>query len=125
MAAMKMPKDSDEAQAARQAALEEATRQALMVPLEVARKAVQVMELAAQVATLGNINALSDAGSGATMARAALTAGGLNVRTNALSLQDQSFAEPMLEELAGLEARAAEVEGQMRQTLIDRGRLPL
>ncbi len=125
MAAMRMPKDTEEDQAARGAALETATRHAILVPMDVARQAVQVMGLAVQAATDGNLNAISDAASGAAMARAALTSAGLNVRTNTVSLQDASFSAPMLEELRGLEQQAAELEAQLRKQLVERGHFPL
>jgi hypothetical protein len=47
------------------------------------------------------------------------------VRTNSISLSDQSYAEPMLMELAVLEQRVSEVEREIRQVLIERGKLPL
>jgi formiminotetrahydrofolate cyclodeaminase len=95
------------------------------VPFMVATKAVQVIELALQVISGGNLNAISDGGTAAALARAALTGAGLNVRTNSLSLSDAGYARPMLEDLAALEQRASDLEAQIRQQLIERGRLPL
>lgn len=123
LAAMKLPKDTEEQQAARAAAMEEATRGAMLIPLNVAQQAVQVMELAVQVASNGNVNAISDAGSSAALARAALTSAALNVRTNANALQDKTFATPMLETLAALDAQAAQYEAEMRQILAERGQI--
>ncbi|HNS38575.1 MAG TPA: glutamate formimidoyltransferase, partial [Anaerolineaceae bacterium] len=57
MAAFKLPKDTEEQQAARNAAVQQATFAAAQVPLTVARRAVQVMDLALQAAQLGNLNA--------------------------------------------------------------------
>ncbi len=125
MTAMRLPKDTEEQQSARGAAMEDATRKAMDVPFMVASKAVQVIELALQVITSGNLNAISDGGTAAALARAALTGAGLNVRTNSLSLSEIGYAQPMLQNLAALEARASELEGQIRQMLIERGRLPL
>jgi glutamate formiminotransferase / formiminotetrahydrofolate cyclodeaminase len=125
MASMKMPKDSEAQQAARSSALEQATRQAMLVPLEVARKAIQIMELSLQTAANGNINAISDAGTSAALARAALTGAGLNVRTNSISLKDPSFAQPFIEELVQLDQQAASIDQELRKILIERGHLPL
>lgn len=125
MAAMRMPKDTEEQQAARADAMEQATRKAMDVPFMVAQKAAQVVELALQVISHGNINAISDGGTAAALARAAITGAGLNVRTNSTSLNDPLYAEPMLMELAVLEQRVSEIEREIRQVLIERGKLPL
>ncbi len=125
MAAMKQPKETPEQQAARAAAIEKATHQAIAVPLSVARKAVAVIELAVQMANLGNVNAISDAGSAAALGRAALTGAGLNVRINANGLQDPAPAQPWLQELKQLEQQASEHEEKLRKVLIERGNLSL
>lgn len=125
LAAMRMPKESEEEQAARAEAIEQATRQAMLVPQGVARTAVRVYELAKQAAETGNLNAITDAATAAALAQAALTGAGLNVRTNSTSLQDASFAAPLLEELERLENRALELDQELHVVLVERGRLPL
>ncbi|MEJ5314384.1 glutamate formimidoyltransferase [Anaerolinea thermophila] len=124
LTASRMPKDTPEQQEIRARALEEATLGAIQVPLRVARKAVEIMALAVQVATLGNLNAISDAGSALAQARAALTGAGLNVRINCLGLSDPSLVETFVSELRQLEEQAATFETQMRDILIQRGKLP-
>jgi formiminotetrahydrofolate cyclodeaminase len=79
------------------------------------------MELACKCAKEANINAISDSMSGFAMARAALTAAGYNVKINLNSLEDKSVGEKMLEELQELEARADELEKEIRQTMGTRG----
>ena len=69
MAAMKLPKETPEQQAFRAEKIESATIGAAEVPLEVSRCAVTVMELALEAATIGNLNAISDAASAAALAR--------------------------------------------------------
>jgi glutamate formiminotransferase/formiminotetrahydrofolate cyclodeaminase len=88
MGALRLPKDSDSAAAAREAAVQLATLNATRVPLLTARNSLHVMELAAQCAKHGNANAVSDAMSGAVLAHAALTAAGYNVRINLKTLKD-------------------------------------
>jgi len=123
MAASKLPKDTPEQQAAREKALEQATRGAIQVPLAVAQRASRLLELALQAARLGNLNAISDAASGAALARAALTGAGLNVRINCLNLSDQAACQAYLEEVRELDARSAEIEAELRQVLVERGGL--
>lgn len=125
MAAFKLPKETSEQQEVRARAVEQATLQASRVPLEVAGKSVQVLELAAQVVSLGNLNAISDGATAAALARAALTGAGYNVRINIASLKDRTAAQPLLDELNGLERRASQIEDQVRLELQNRGGMPL
>jgi glutamate formiminotransferase/formiminotetrahydrofolate cyclodeaminase len=125
MAALKLLKETPEEAAWRTQAIQQATLNAAQVPLEAARKAVAVMDLALQVATYGNINAITDGGSGAALARAALTSAGWNVQINCLSLAGNPSCAGMLAELRQLEARAADLEAQILEQLRQRGNLPL
>jgi glutamate formiminotransferase/formiminotetrahydrofolate cyclodeaminase len=120
-----LPKDTPEQQAMRSTELEAATLRAAQVPLETAHRVVSVIGLALQAAELGNVNAISDAGTAAALARAALTGAGLNVRTNTLNLADRGAADRLLAEIESLETAAAEYEQRLRQCLRGRGRLPL
>lgn len=120
MAAFKLPKETAEQQAARDAAVEDATLKAAQVPLENARRALRVIEIAEQAARLGNANAITDAASAAAMGRAALTAAGYNVRINVASLKDKSAGEALLAELSLLETQAAEFETRIRLALEER-----
>jgi glutamate formiminotransferase/formiminotetrahydrofolate cyclodeaminase len=121
MGAFKLPKETDEEKTARTAAIHLATLNAARVPLEVARSAVKVMELALLAAKDGNLNAISDAASGAAMAQAALTAAGYNVRINLNSLEDRSAGRKMLAELKKLEKQARLTERELRGLMQTRG----
>jgi glutamate formiminotransferase/formiminotetrahydrofolate cyclodeaminase len=123
--AFMLPKDTPEAQARRSEAIQSATLGAARVPLDVARKAVEVMELSAQVVECGNRNAISDGATGAVMARAALSGAGYNVRINLSSLKDETIVVPMLAELRELENRADQFEERIREMLSERGRVSL
>ena len=119
----KLPKDSKEQQTARRAAIQLATMNAARVPLHTVKNAVKVMDLAARCANDGNINAISDAMSGAAVARAAVTAAGYNVRINLISLEDKSLGQNMLGELQELEKRADSIETEIRKTMEDRAHI--
>lgn len=121
MSAFKLPKDTAEEQASRDQAVEAATLTAIQVPLEVAEKAVNVLKLAAQVVSQGNLNAISDGASGAAMARAALTSAGYNVRINAASLHNPAFGETALKRMRELEEQADNLDTQIRVDLAKRG----
>ncbi len=91
MEAFRLPKKSDEEKAARQAAVEEATRGATLVPLEVLRRCREALQLAAEAVEKGNKNSISDAGVGALCGRTAAEGAFFNVCINLGGLQDQDF----------------------------------
>lgn len=121
MGAFKLPKENEEQQKARDAAVQMATLNAAHVPLHVADDAVKVMELALKCAQDGNVNAISDSMSGFAMSRAALTAAGYNVRINLNSLEDRSAGEKMLKELKDLQRKADKLEKEIQKVMKERG----
>ncbi|MCI0521709.1 MAG: glutamate formimidoyltransferase [Chloroflexi bacterium] len=125
MAAFKLPKETSEQAQTRAAAIEQATLRAAQVPLEIARQAAAVMELAVFAVSEGNLNAISDGAVAVTQARAALTGAGYNVRINAATLQDRQAAQTLLDEVRGLEKKAAALENEARLALSERGDLSL
>ena len=82
LAAIRMPRKTDEDLAARDAAMTAANLGATMVPLEVLEHAVEALELALTTARDGNPNSVTDAGVGAACALAAAEGASLNVRIN-------------------------------------------
>ncbi len=123
MGAFRLPKETEDEKNARQAAIQVATLNAARVPLHTVANAVKVIELAALCAKDGNLNAISDAMSGAALARAALTAAGYNVRINLNALEDKSAGEKMLNELRELEEKADTIEKEIRKTMEVRGQI--
>ena len=120
MGAFKLPKETEEEQTKRKAAIHVATFNAARVPLRVAKDAIKVMELACKCAKEANINAISDSMTGFAMSRAALTAASYNVKVNLNSLADKSGGEKMLEEVKELETKADELEREIRKTMSER-----
>jgi glutamate formiminotransferase/formiminotetrahydrofolate cyclodeaminase len=121
MKAMKLPKEPQEKAAERKAAIQAATLGAARSPLAVARMAVQAMQLALHAAQLGNTNAISDAGTAAAMAQAALQGAALNVRINVHGLGESSEGRALIVELKELESKAAEMQTQIDKQIQERG----
>ncbi len=121
MAAYRLPKETPAEQARRAQEINLATLIAAQVPLEVAEKSVQVLELAVQVAAHGNLNAISDGGTAAALSWAALTGAGYNVRTNLAGLRDQEQAQSLLHALRECESRAVTLQDEIRTVLAERG----
>lgn len=125
MNAFKLPKDTEEQEEARRQAIQAATLAAARQPLEAARSALAVQELAVESAEIGNLNAISDAASGATLARASLLCSAYNVRINMLSLDDQQAVKALAEQVSELEMKSAALDMKIRQILGDRGGMQL
>ncbi|MBV6399753.1 MAG: hypothetical protein CNIPEHKO_00030 [Anaerolineales bacterium] len=119
--AFKLPKETEEQQVARTAAIQRATLNAAHIPLHSAERSVKIMELAVKCAEHGNLNAISDALSGFAMSRASLTAAAYNVRINIHSLPDKSAGDGYLNELADLEKQADALETKIRKVMKERG----
>ena len=107
--------------AEREAAIETATIGAGEVPLQVARLSLEVARLGVAIAEIGNANAVTDGAAGVLMARTAVQVAALNVKTNAVGLQDQTLAQTWRQELATLEAEAEELAAAVIQIAGERG----
>ena len=104
--AYKLPKDSPEQQAARDAAIEQALVKAAETPLESAVACARVAELAAVCADKGNTSAASDAGVSALLAEAACRGAVYNVRINVAAMKDKAVGKPLVDAAMAALARA-------------------
>jgi glutamate formiminotransferase/formiminotetrahydrofolate cyclodeaminase len=125
MAAFGLPKETEAQKSARSDAIQAATLHAAEVPLDVVAMAAEVIELAAQVAEVGNTNAITDGGTGAAIARAGLNGAAMNVRINLSSLKDQRAVKNFETALIELEKRAEKAEARLKKALHERGGLPV
>jgi len=107
MNAFRLPKDTEEQVAARNAEIQKALIGACEVPLTIAQKCMEVLELSEYVAGNGNANAVSDAGVSALMAEAAARGALLNVYINCNLMKDSTQAD-------GYRRRAEEIESTAR-----------
>lgn len=106
MATFGMPKGSAEERAARTAAIQAATREAIEVPLRVMETALNSMDTIARMAEIGLESSVSDAGVGALCARTAVLGAWLNVRINCASLRDTAARDAYLAEANSIRTRA-------------------
>ncbi len=113
MAAIGMPKGSDEEKKARAEAMEAATLYATQVPLKTMKTAMEVFPIVRAMASEGNPASVSDAGVGALSARSAVLGAQLNVRINAANLADREAAERLCAEAAELAAKAVAEEAEI------------
>ena len=104
--AFKMPKGTEVEKTGRTRAVQDAFKQAALVPLGVARAAVSLMDLGRTVISKGNPNAASDGAAGVLAARMAARAAVYNVRINLGSIKDEAFTTELRREADRLEAEA-------------------
>ncbi len=95
--AMRRPKATAEEQAARAAAIAEATVAAIEVPLGVLGACPEIVELCAEAGAVGLPASRSDAGTGAQLARAAAAGAYQNVCINLPGLADRERASALLQ----------------------------
>ncbi len=103
-----MPRDTDQQKADRQEAIQDALREALVVPLAVMRECAVISEVAERLVQIANPNLLTDVGVSAILAEAACAAARLNVEVNLKFIKDQAFIAQVRPELDTLTQAAAE-----------------
>jgi glutamate formiminotransferase/formiminotetrahydrofolate cyclodeaminase len=118
MEARRLPARNDEEKQARELAMQNGLKQAVMVPLETARLCLEAIINAETVTKHGNPNSITDVGVGAQIAFTGVIGGIYNVKINLKDIQDQTFVLKMKKECNRLEEEAKEALGRIRQ-LVD------
>lgn len=93
MAALKLPKETDDDKAKRKKAMSDALIVAMQVPLKTAKTSLHILKSLPIIAKYGNKNAASDIGVASLSARAALEGAILNVKINLGGIDDKTIAE--------------------------------
>ena len=103
MNALGLPKNTDEEKAARTAAIQQAYKDAAMVPFEIGELANQIFDLAELASRKGNQNLITDGIIAAINARAAVKSAFLNVRINLSGIKDESFVAELTSKMYTIE----------------------
>jgi formiminotetrahydrofolate cyclodeaminase/kynurenine formamidase len=90
-----LPKGTPEEMVHKEKVMEAALREASSVPMEIMAKSCEAIDLLQDFAAKGTAIAISDAGCGATCAKAALQSGALNVFINTKGMKDREYAEAL------------------------------
>jgi hypothetical protein len=112
-AAFKLPKDTDEEKEERSRVIQDATKEAALVPMEVAEEVASVMETIIYVAHKGNQNAVTDACVAMMAARTCVLGALLNVRINLSSIKDEKFVDKLKTKADFLESEAIRIEQKL------------
>jgi glutamate formiminotransferase/formiminotetrahydrofolate cyclodeaminase len=102
MAAYRLPKASDAEKQERAKRIEDATRGAIEVPMDTARRSMDVAKRLEELAEIGNPNAVSDVAVGARLSEAAIRGASYNVRINLKSLSEGDWASSISNEINNL-----------------------
>ena len=115
--AYREPKETDEQKAERKRLIDIATRGAVDVPLQTARTALEVLKRLAELAKIGNPNALPDVTVGSRLAETAVKGAYYNIGINLKTLADSAASSTIERETAELidetERLTAEIEAMM------------
>ena len=113
MEAIRLPKSSDEQKKIRNSAIQDATKNAILVPYRVMELAYESMGVMLEMSKIGLKASISDAGVGAMAARVAVSGAYLNVKINMSGLDDKAFAKEMFDKGLEIEQKAITLEKEI------------
>jgi glutamate formiminotransferase / formiminotetrahydrofolate cyclodeaminase len=115
MDAFGLPKKTEEEKLARKQAIENATKNAILVPFKAMETAYNAMDVIKAMAETGNPNSVTDAGVGALALRACVRGAFLNVKINAAGLEDKAFVEDIIRKGSQIDIKTEEFETEILQ----------
>jgi glutamate formiminotransferase/formiminotetrahydrofolate cyclodeaminase len=113
LGAFSLPKSTNEEIDFRNGAIEEATKNAILVPFRVMETAFSGFELIREMVEKGNPNSISDAGVGALAVRSCIRGAFLNVKINAAGVQDKGFVSDILAKGKDIEMKTVTKEEEI------------
>jgi glutamate formiminotransferase/formiminotetrahydrofolate cyclodeaminase len=113
MSAFGLPRGTSEEKKARQEAIQDTSKYAIQVPFRVMEKSLESMDVMKTMAETGLEASISDVGVGALCARTAVMGAFLNVKINAASLEDKSFAKEYVKKGEEIQKQAIEMEREI------------
>ncbi len=120
MEALKLPKETEEDKAKRSAAMEEAMKGAVRVPLEGAQKSLEVVRLIGSFLKYGNQGAITDSGVASLLAVAGVQGTAYNVLINLGSISDQAFNDDMRKQCDDLVKEAKELRSEHEKIVFEK-----
>ena len=102
VAALRLPKGSDDQKVARQEAIVAANKGAALVPLDTLRTLSELVDLIGEALEKGNPNCITDAGVALQLIRAAATGAAYNIRINVSGISDNEFSTETITETNAL-----------------------
>ncbi|MBQ7592764.1 MAG: cyclodeaminase/cyclohydrolase family protein [Synergistaceae bacterium] len=115
MAALRMPKVSDEEKSKRSQALQDAYKVAISAPVETAEKSLEVMRLAEKLLFKSNVNAACDLSAAAIEARAGILIALENVNVNLPGVKDAEYVGKMRAWVSEIDAASEKLLREIRE----------
>jgi glutamate formiminotransferase len=106
MDSYRLPNKTEEEKQLRKKAVQEATMNAILIPMKVMETAFSGFLLIREMVEKGNPNSVTDAGVGALAIRSCIRGAFLNVKINAAGLDDRKFAADIIGKGCDIEAKA-------------------
>jgi len=117
IAAFRLNRKTKEQKATRIATIEDATKEATLIPFEVMEKCVSALKLAKEVALTGNKNSISDAGVAGLTAQAGAEGAYYNVMINLPEINDKEFKSDISTKAIGLKETALKLGNEIREII--------
>ncbi len=117
MTAFDLPKKTDDEKKIKSKAIQDATKNAILVPFRTMETAYSGFGLLKEMVEKGNPNSITDAGVGALALRAAVKGAALNVRINAAGLDDKEFASDIVARATIIELKADSAESEIMKLI--------
>ena len=106
MESFRLPKKNNEQINKRNKMIEDATKYAIEVPLNIMREAYKSIILSKKIAKIGNKNSLSDSGVAAELSYAAINGAYMNVLINLKDLKDISYSKDVTKKATSIAQKA-------------------
>ena len=110
--AYSLPKDTPEQKEHKAKVMEDCSKTACSVPMEIMRKSYEGIKIHARMGEIGSKLALSDVGCGVAFLKAALVSGQLNVIINLGAIKDQKFLDETQAEMNQLLKEGCKIADQ-------------
>jgi len=105
-----LPKESENDISKRNKAIQDATKNAILIPFKIMKKSFDSMQIMKKMAEIGNPNSITDAGVGALCARTAVIGAFLNVKINCNDYDDKNYVNEILSEGQKIVDQCCQVE---------------
>ncbi len=115
-----LPKKTDEEKKIRDLAIQDATKEATLIPFSVLEKTKEAVEIALITTEKGNQNSLSDAGVAGLTAESAAEGAFYNVMINLEDITDEEFKNKIKTEAIKINKEVKEISEKIRQILYKR-----
>lgn len=113
-----LPKNTEEEKKARETVMAKALYEASVVPMEIMRKSLEVMDILQELSKKGSKIAMSDVGVGVLFARSAVEGASLNVFINTKLMKDREQAEKMNQETADMIVKGRRIAEEVYSSVL-------